>query len=1051
MALDSEILEFPFTAGQNEGTDRTVLPVGQFSYLQNARYRRTQKLGKRNGYTSLTSLDSSGQPMGSGGGVLACLGPEFCVVDDRLYIRDESAGSWRSNKPTSGFVAPRLQRILPDRFPLFTPRPIIRTAETSSASQLVNASSAYTMGYVWAAQTTLFYDASYPSNTSWRTHIEAIDPETGRTIFATDETLGSAASTDVPQLQLFAQTDGSLAVVTDNFSAGVKDFLTVYRIPSIAAGLGSGFSVACEQYAVAKYAAQPNALLVAYATANTLNVGWVNTLTGVVTVLNTLVHYAAVTKLSVFEAANGEICIGYDSNAGFDVRCRLLTSAGVVINDVSVKAILADITAPILFVDGATGSARRYRMVGLWKTGVACLDADVTGAMFVDYVIQANLFWSSQPFTSGGRVFIWGTFYANTGLNRYALLRIPSLEEYQYSTDPGPFPLQATVDNLDATSLNSQLGNTSGTTLPTVTSTPLGLTAILGDVASTYITAGGIQYRRTFALVSVSRASDGARYAPSCVVPVAQGQFIPAAQPMFVRSFGATEAGFVALPGSDGTLTASAGGSLTPSSAYSYTAVYVADGERSAPAVPVTVTLTAGQSRVTVGFLVSDVGYKRGVTVQLYRTAANGSQFYFLTEIAYSPGDAPPIMWLASATGFASLLFVDTTADSVIIQNEVLYTQIGQELAAERAPACMFANVGGDRLWCGGGFEPAVVTASKTFIRRLLPEFADDDAFRVTLPSPCTGLAWCDGQVAFTQDGIYLISGDGPDVAGVGDFTVRRLPFSIGCIDWRSIAVCDIGVFFQSPRGLHLLPRGFAAPVAMDQVLSTLETYPVITSARSDYNSSGGADNSEQLVQWTAVADEAATSGVVITFDVPYSSFSVDTYGADFPATLQSGWQGNAVLAPSTTTVGASGASKWHPFRVRDSSYDDSGLAIEMRGVTGDVRPWGPMGHGVVNRVGLLAELRSAASVEIQVTTDRGVGVSNARVYTGVAPDLVAGDTAYLEAPLGNVEQRDVTATRVAFRESSTNEGVAIFGLSIEKQAQNQGWRLQAPRDRIGS
>ena len=95
MALETKILEFPFVQGQNEGTDRAVLSPPQLAYVQNARYRKGQRLGKRFGYTSVSSLDVDGAALGNGNGRLACLGPNFCVVDDRFYPRDSIASAWQ--------------------------------------------------------------------------------------------------------------------------------------------------------------------------------------------------------------------------------------------------------------------------------------------------------------------------------------------------------------------------------------------------------------------------------------------------------------------------------------------------------------------------------------------------------------------------------------------------------------------------------------------------------------------------------------------------------------------------------------------------------------------------------------------------------------------------------------------------------------------------------------------------------------------------------------------------------------------------------------------
>ncbi len=406
--------------------------------------------------------------------------------------------------------------------------------------------------------------------------------------------------------------------------------------------------------------------------------------------------------------------------------------------------------------------------------------------------------------------------------------------------------------------------------------------------------------------------------------------------------------------------------------------------------------------------------------------------FYLVNKFDATPGGLP------------FFDFLDVYADSDITQNEALYINIGQEVAAANFPACSFANVGGNRLWCGGGFAGNIVQASKQFAPHLAPEFADDDAWRVTLPANCTGSAWCDNEVLFTQEGIYTVSGDGPDVAGVGFFTLSRLPFNIGCIDWRSVVTCDLGIMFQSARGLYLLPRGFGTPVPMDQVIDTLTTYPIITSARSDYNASGGADNSEQIVQWTAVADEPATSGVVITFDLAYKAFSIDTFAAENPPVFQSGWAGDAVQAPASTT-------SLHPFRVWDTgAYADSGLPIAFKTVTGDVRPWGTFGHGVVERLGFLGEMRSACTINITKTTDKGTRVADPRVYTAMAPDPLVGQSFYLAVDLGSTEQKDVTTLRTEVSESSTLEGVTLSAMVTEIGNSPQNYKLLRIADRIG-
>jgi hypothetical protein len=202
------------------------------------------------------------------------------------------------------------------------------------------------------------------------------------------------------------------------------------------------------------------------------------------------------------------------------------------------------------------------------------------------------------------------------------------------------------------------------------------------------------------------------------------------------------------------------------------------------------------------------------------------------------------------------------------------------------------------------------------------------------------------------------------------------------------------------------------------------------------------------VVQWTAVSDEEASSGVVITYDIAYSAFYVDTCNADYPATFQTGWSGDSVQSPALMTVGSGGASKWHPFRVRNTGHSDGGLAIDMLATTGDIRPWGTFAHGVMNRVGMLMVLSSACTLSLTKTTDRGARATSI-AYTGIAPSYVPGDDVYLEVKLGSAEQRDVTALRFKYFESSAVEGMALIGIIIETDNKPQGFRLLQPSDRI--
>lgn len=1039
MAAETEIIEFPFTQGQNEGQAVQALPVGTFSRMQNARFRKQNRIGKRNGYTSKNSLDSNGVALGDGNGRLGCLGPDFCVVDDTFYRRNTVADNW-SGRPTIGVIGDT--RKLWNKFPQFTPSPIIDPPVQESL-EVAGGSTPYSgmttgLGLIWTAEGRIF-------NGAWYICTNAIDPDTGDVVFSQDIPLVAVATTDTPSVQLLStSTPATIALLTDGFTAGAKTSMQVYWLTDLANGFSAAVPFACIESAANYYPTSANQVLFTYVltgTPGTIHVGSLDPISGAVTSSATIAGAGNKTKLSIFGTTAGGACVGYFDAAA--VRVTLFNAAFAALFSFSVTASIATAVAPVMFAERQGVSVFPFVAVMSGSNSDTYVLDFASGSVTTVILRQCNCSALSQPFSIGTtQVYIWLRYLAGEGLGVATLVRIPHDQEFAGSTSPGVFPAEATVDDRD---IPTPLASShSGPPFPTPLLTSNGYTALINYTRQSYVQATVTKYLRSVALVPVRHRSEGVRYATSCVVPCIDRQFVAAAQPQWVDSSSSYEAGFIQAPVSVLAPVLLGGAGVLPNaSVFSYTVVFVSEvggvEERSAPAVPVTATTAAVNTAISTRWTTMELGNRRQVTAKVYRTTANGSVFYFVGKYDASPG--------ANALGYFS--FLDNTAtDADIIQNETLYINIGQELASGNFPACSFANVGGNRLWCGGGFKGNVIQASKLFAPHLAPEFADDDSFRVTLPAECTGMQWCDAQVAFTQEGIYVVNGEGPDGSGNGFFTLSRLPFDIGCIDWRSVDATDAGIFFQSARGLMLLPRGFGPPVQMNQVLDTLSTYPIITSARSSYNSSGGADNSEQVVQWTAVADEAATSGVVITFDLAYQAFAIDTCSADYPATFQSGWSGDSVQAPQLMTVGPGGASKWHPFRVRNDFHSDGGLAIPMQLTTGDIRPWGTFGHGVVNRVGLLGVLGSACTLSATKTTDLGSRATT-RGYTGVAPDYVSGDDVYLDVELGNVEQRDVTALRFSIFESSAVEGMAFIGIVIEADAKPQGFRLLKPTDRI--
>jgi hypothetical protein len=159
----------------------------------------------------------------------------------------------------------------------------------------------------------------------------------------------------------------------------------------------------------------------------------------------------------------------------------------------------------------------------------------------------------------------------------------------------------------------------------------------------------------------------------------------------------------------------------------------------------------------------------------------------------------------------AVFLFVlDQTA---IATDETLYTHAGAELENDPPPPFTWAAPWGDRNILGGTDQEGVLWISKkkqdgrgyaySVTLALLSEEGSGD-FRAG--------AAIDEQffAAFKEDGIWILSGPGPDSAGGRDqYQPQRLPGTVGCSNPRAVCTTPIGVFFQAHHdlGMYLLTR----------------------------------------------------------------------------------------------------------------------------------------------------------------------------------------------------------------------------------------------------
>jgi hypothetical protein len=286
---------------------------------------------------------------------------------------------------------------------------------------------------------------------------------------------------------------------------------------------------------------------------------------------------------------------------------------------------------------------------------------------------------------------------------------------------------------------------------------------------------------------------------------------------------------------------------------------------RSAPSNVFPVTISPGHSSTVVGIDYSPTFLRSfteepsnsRVVAHLYRSLDGGENFQ-----RASAAQGVPVVYTAGTINVSDLL-----GDTELAEREFLYTD-GGALQHDHAPSCRFLAATEDRLWLAGLWDRFIAQSSKIIVPGEPIQFSDSPAFQVVCPDPITGLASQDGLVMlFAESAIYVVQGIGPNDQGQGAWdSPRCVTRSTGCIDWRSIVETSIGVFYQSERGIMLLPRGAAEPVFIGMPIEGLleSAGSVITGASVCQTSDGNT------VRF-------CTSVGTIIYDLETQAWSLDT------------------------------------------------------------------------------------------------------------------------------------------------------------------------------
>lgn len=464
-----------------------------------------------------------------------------------------------------------------------------------------------------------------------------------------------------------------------------------------------------------------------------------------------------------------------------------------------------------------------------------------------------------------------------------------------------------------------------------------------------------------------------------------------------------------------------AGGALTSGTDYTYAATYAwldtlsNRVHRSAPSALDTVQPSGGNLTVTVRIAGLGCTGRFGTTsgkvvAEIYRSWGGGP-FYYV-------GSTTSI--LGSTTGD---VFTDDDADTTVEANRTLYTDSGIRPTDPPSGARLLTE-GGGRVFVVGWRERQV-QFTKLRIPTAPAEFVDDNSFRLFYREPLTALGFMDGAlVAFSRKSIYVVTGDGPNDQGVGQYPEpRTLPATVGAESQHVVEVPQ-GLMFYGGGNIWLLPRGFGSPQPVgDDIQETLEAFPYLRAATRCSNST---DDCTHFVLANTDTPEAETK--VAVWDNRRGAFvAIDDIAGEVGAA-------GAVDGKFTWLLPTWDSSIDKPARQFDADqtqdYDANGASmwIESRIGFGDVRPHGPIGWGVVRTIAALGEMAGAATLHISETVD---GVAQ----TTKAFELAAGEF-YLDHPL---KRRKACAYRVDIYDSETSgqgmtAGMVLNVVSIEVQ-----------------
>jgi len=363
-----------------------------------------------------------------------------------------------------------------------------------------------------------------------------------------------------------------------------------------------------------------------------------------------------------------------------------------------------------------------------------------------------------------------------------------------------------------------------------------------------------------------------------------------------------------------------------------------------------------------------------------------------------------------------------------------LYTG-GGVLGNDAPPAADFLCAALGRIWAAGLPDRSRIQASKLLVPEFGVEWSNFDSFSLTFPDEVVGIASVDETVlVFTTRGVHLVSGGGPDNRGFGNFhSSQRLPGTCGCVSARSIVVSEMGVFYQTARGIELVGRGFSGVNWIGQgVRDQVDRLPFCW---------GACSLPDGTVRFLMGGGAETGNSALLVWDQRSAGWYVYTYGEDEID------GGRAGLGETRGRMTLCDWSSGEVMREGDGEFFSTEPAyIE----TGWLRPAGINADHVGRRLCLLGQFlgpTGAAEVDIALAfDDRPYGArqpATIRVEAGTGREQYRpGDPIELQVTLPVLHFSSVRAKVTWRRVDGAAESVALSGLTVFLEPNPEGQRV---------